>query len=210
MLEEVATRPGGGTTRLAIHGAGRPVLLAPGAGAGSDHPFMTGMRDRLVAAGFRVATFDYPYHEEGRKAPDRFERLVACHGAVYERVSAVTGQPPFLVGKSMGGRIGSHLGVRGPGWVFLGYPLVALGQKTPRDVSHLAGLGPMLFIQGERDALGPLPLIEKVVAGLVTATLEVVADADHGFRVPRRTGIDAPAMLDHLAVIVAAWLRSQR
>jgi hypothetical protein len=77
-------------------------------------------------------------------------------------------------------------------------------------MSHLSGLGPMLFVQGERDALAPLPLIEKVVAGLRSATLEVVADADHGFRVPRRTGIDASAMLDRLGAIVAVWLRGQR
>ncbi|HAX82597.1 MAG TPA: alpha/beta hydrolase [Actinobacteria bacterium] len=209
-LEDAAQYSGGKTTRIEIRGEGLPVLLAPGAGAGSDHPFMTGMRDRLVAAGFRVATFDYPYHAEGRRAPDRFERLVECHHAVYERVGALAGNAPFLVGKSMGGRIGSHLAVPAPGRVFLGYPLVAMGKQTPRDVSHLAGLGPMLFVQGERDAMAPLALIQTVVAGLEAATLEVVPDADHGFRVPRRTGIDAAAMLDHIGSIVASWMRSRR
>lgn len=209
LREENALRPDGKTTRVELRGSGHPVLLAPGAGAGSGHPFMAGMRDRLVAAGFQVATFDYPYQEEGRKAPDRIERLVECHLAVYERVCTVAGRQPFLVGKSMGGRVGSHLAVAAPGLVFLGYPLVAMGRATPRDVTHLAGLGPMLFIQGERDTLGPPALIEAVVAGLKAARLVVVPGADHGFRVPRRSGLDPSGMLDHLAVVITNWLRSR-
>ena len=208
MIDSVL-RPDGGTTSVEIVGAGWPVVLAHGAGAGREHPFMTGMRDRLAGAGFRVACFDYPYREEGRRAPGRFDPLVACHRAVYEHVAEGCGRPPFLVGKSMGGRIGSHLAVAAPGWVFLGYPLVPVGRTEPRDVSHLASLGAMLFVQGERDALAPIDLITAVVAGIATAELVAVADADHGFRVPRRAGIDAEGMLDHVATVVVAWLRQR-
>lgn len=168
---------------------------------------MVGMRRRLVDSGFTVASFDYPYREEGRKAPDRIERLLACHRVVYDQVVATFGDAPFLVGKSMGGRIGSHLAVASPGRVFLGYPLVPAGRTIPRDVSHLAGLGPLLFIQGARDALAPIALVSALVAGLPLAELEVIADADHGFRVPKRTGMGAEAVLDRIADRVAGWLQ---
>jgi predicted alpha/beta-hydrolase family hydrolase len=154
-----------------------------------------------------VACFDYPYREEGRRAPDRLDRLIACHRAVYEYVAATCDQPPFLVGKSMGGRVGSHLPVAASGWVFLGYPLVPVGKTEPRDVSHLAALGATLFVQGERDALAPIGLMTAVVAGLADADLVVVADADHGFHVPRRAGINAEGMFDHLATVIVPWLR---
>jgi len=168
---------------------------------------MVGMRQRLVDSGFAVAAFDYPYREEGRKAPDRFERLVACHRAVYDHLVGTLGEAPFLAGKSMGGRIGSHLAVASPGWVFLGYPLVPAGRTVVRDTSHLTAIGPMLFIQGARDSLAPLPLLSGVVTGLAHAELEVIADADHGFRVPKRTGLDSGAVLDDIAGRMAQWMR---
>ncbi len=171
---------------------------------------MVGIRQRLLDSGFTVATFDYPYREEGRKAPDRFERLIACHRAVFDRVTASLGAAPLLVGKSMGGRIGSHLAVAAPGWVFLGYPLVPAGRTVVRDTSHLAAIGPMLFVQGARDSLAPLELITPVVAGLPDADLEVIADADHGFRVAKRTGRDAAAVLDDISGRVTEWIRRSR
>ena len=191
-------RSDGGSTSVTVEGDGPALVLAHGAGAGQEHPFMVGMRRRLVDSSFTVASFDYPYREEGRKAPDRIERLLACHRVVYDQVVATVGDAPFLVGKSMGGRIGSHLAVASPGRVFLGYPLVPAGRSIPRDVSHLAGLGPMLFIQGARDALAPIALVSGLVAGLPLAELEVIVDADHGFRVPKRTGIGAEAVLDRI------------
>jgi predicted alpha/beta-hydrolase family hydrolase len=93
--------------------------------------------------------------------------------------------------------------------VFLGYPLVPMGRTEPRDVSHLGALGPLLFVQGERDALAPLPAIRAVVAGIPSATLEVIAEADHGFRVPRRTGVTPEQVLDRLAAVVIGWIRVQ-
>lgn len=170
---------------------------------------MVGTRQRLVDAGFTVAAFDYPYREDGRKAPDGVGRLVACHRAVYEHLVATLGETPFLVGKSMGGRIGSHLAVASPGWVFLGYPLVPAGRTVVRDTSHLAAIGPMLFVSGSRDSLAPLPLLSRVVGGLSNAELEVIADADHGFRVPKRTGLSPAAVLDDVAGRAAAWMRAR-
>ena len=92
---------------------GPAILLAHGAGAGQGHPFMAGLRSRLAAAGHPTLTFDYPYMEAGRKAPDRLPTLMACHRAVL-RGSVGTDGPIVLAGKSMGGRVGSHLAVEEP------------------------------------------------------------------------------------------------
>jgi predicted alpha/beta-hydrolase family hydrolase len=102
---------------------------------------MEGLRSRWGAAGFPTLTFDYPYMEAGRRAPDRLQRLVECHAAAFlrlsERVDAVV-----VAGKSMGGRVGGHF-VVGTGsaalaMVFLGYPLVPIGKAEPRDVDREA------------------------------------------------------------------------
>jgi len=184
------------------------IVLAHGAGAGQDHPFMAGMRERLAAA-HRVLTFDYPYIAEGRRAPDRMEVLLECHRAV--AASAAAGRL-VLGGKSMGGRMASHLdGVDSAALFFLGYPLVAIGKTEPRDTSHLDGnAAPMLFVQGERDRLGPPHLLESIVAGLPGAAMVVIPDADHGYRVPKRTGIGPVEVLDLLAETVTGWLAGIR
>jgi len=180
------------------------IVLAHGAGAGQRHPFMAGMRRRL-AASQRVITFDYPYIAEGRRAPDRMPVLLDCHRAVVEATDA---ERPILGGKSMGGRMASHL--EAPDAVaifFLGYPLVPIGKSEPRDTSHLDQLAaPMLFVQGERDRLGPPELLGPIVATLPGASMVVIPDADHSFKVPKRAGIDEGAMLDLLAATVVGWL----
>lgn len=187
-------------------GSGPPVVLAHGAGAGPDHPFLAGVATRMARAGFSVTTFAYPYVAEGRKAPDRFDRLVAAHTAVIEHVAA-RGVAPFLVGKSMGGRIGSHLDLATPGRVFFGYPLVPPGRSEPRDTSHLRG--PMLFIQGERDRLAPIELVRGVVGLLPEAELIVVPEADHSFAVPKRVGVEPGEMLDRITAAAVGWMQAR-
>lgn len=177
------------------------VLLAHGAGAGQRHPFMAGLRDRLGAAGLGTLTFDYPYVEAGRRAPDRMPRLLECHRAALGRL-ADRFDRVVVAGKSMGGRVGGHLAA-GEGdvhrVVFFGYPLVPAGRTEPRDTAHLGEIAaPMLFVQGERDRLAPLDAI-SALAGRLSARLEVVPEADHGFRVPKRTGLDEAAVLDRIA-----------
>lgn len=203
------------TALLAGPGEGKVgLLLAHGAGGGQRHPFMDGLRRRLGAVGFTTLTFDYPYMEAGRRAPDRPGRLLECHAAAFdrlaERVDAVV-----VAGKSMGGRVGGHFvaetGSAAMALVFWGYPLLRIGKSEPRDVSHLRSCRiPMLFIQGERDRMGPPEMIRRITDAAPHATLEVVADADHGFAVPKRTGLDREAILDSLMVTTTAFIESLR
>lgn len=186
------------------------VVLAHGAGAGRHHPFLAGLSRRLASGGLLVVRFDYPYAAEGRRAPDRLATLLAAHRAVVSALP-LAGRRLLLAGKSMGGRVGSHLhDVGAAGWVFLGYPLVAAGTQEPRDTAHLGALrSPLLFVQGERDRLAPLDLLAPIVGRLEHARLVVIPEADHSFRVPQRAGVTEGEMLDHLAKTILAWEPAQ-
>jgi uncharacterized protein len=199
------------TALLTGHGEGSvAVLLAHGAGAGQRHPFMAGMRSRLAGNGLSTMSFDYPYMEAERRAPDRLPRLLECHAAAFDRLTARF-DSVVVAGKSMGGRVGGHLvaAVRpgGAALVFYGYPLVPIGASQPRDASHLVGMQtPMLFIQGERDRMGPPDLIRPIANAATRAALTVVPDADHGFNVPKRTGLTPNDILDQLATETATFI----
>ena len=188
---------------------GTGVLLAHGAGAGPQHPFMAGMRNRLAALGMPTMTFDYPYLEAGRRAPDRPEILLACHRAALRRFRSSVDRV-VLAGKSMGGRMASHLaadGERCDGLVYYGYPLVPIGKSAARSTDHLHDIdAPMLFVSGARDRMAPLGLLEPIVDAVRRAELAVVADGDHSFRVPKRTGMSEADVLDHLAELTAGWV----
>jgi hypothetical protein len=187
-------------------GASTGILLAHGAGAGRSHPFMEGLRSRLAGAGFVIVAFDYPYMAAGRKAPDRLPTLVAAHEAAAAHLEGLVDRA-VLAGKSMGGRVGSHLSGfdRWPR-LFYGYPLVALGKTQPRDTAHLDRLiGGLLFVQGERDRMAPLDLLRPVVERL-DAALHVVPDADHSFKVPKRSGRTESDVLDELVMVTREWL----
>lgn len=202
------------TGRLAVPGevSGPAILLAHGAGAGQDHPFVEGLRDRLSAHGHPTLTFDYPYRGEGRRAPDRMPTLLACHRAALRRLASY-GWPVVLAGKSMGGRVASHVAAAEPGplgLVFYGYPLVSPSSGEVRATDHLLDAGrPMLFLTGSRDRLCPLDLLRPLVASLPRAVLEVVEDGDHSFAVPARSGMSTDDVLDRLAASTSRWIRSR-
>lgn len=166
-------------------------LFAPGAGAPSSHPWMQGWKKRLAELG-EVETFDYDYQREGRKRPDRLPQLIAAHRAALatarEKVASET--PVFLIGKSMGGRIGCHLALeeKVAGVICLGYPLCAMGDRTKLRDQVLLSLGmPVLFVQGTRDALCPLDLLEPIRARMTAPSqLHVVAEGDHSLGVTKR------------------------
>lgn len=169
----------------------RPLILfAPGAGAPSSHPWMQHWKRRLSELG-EVETFDYDYMRAGRKRPDSLMQLIAAHRTAL--ASARERYQPdltFLIGKSMGGRIGCHVSLeeKVDGLVCLGYPLCAMGDRTKLRDEILRALGtPILFIQGTRDALCPLDLLESVRTGMKASNLlYVVEGGDHSLRVPKR------------------------
>ena len=157
-------------------------LFAPGAGAPSSHPWMQRWKSRLGEIG-DVETFDYDYMREGRKRPDRLPQLIATHRAALAEVRAKTSGPIILIGKSMGGRIGCHVALEEKvnGVVCLGYPLCAMGDHSKLRDQVLRDLRtPILFVQGTRDALCPLDLLEAVRSEMTAPNfLHVVEAGDH-------------------------------
>src|SRR5437762_9559892 len=168
----------------------RLIVFAPGAGAPSSHPWMRNWKRLLAEIGV-VETFDYDYMRAGRKRPDPLPQLIAAHRAALE-AAREKHQPDstFLIGKSMGGRIGCHLSLeeKVDGLVCLGYPLCAMGDRTKlRDEVLRALKTPILFVQGTRDALCPLDLLERVRSEMKTQNvLHIVVGGDHSLRVPKR------------------------
>jgi predicted alpha/beta-hydrolase family hydrolase len=162
----------------------RPAFLfAPGAGAPSTSDWMAAWRTRLATLG-AVSAFDYPYMRAGRKSPDRLPVLIEAHREALAALRAKARSRIFLVGKSMGGRIGCHLALDAKepvaGLVCLGYPLRSAATGALRDEVLVALRKPVLFVQGTRDPLCPLDTLDEV-RGRMTApnTLEVVDGGDH-------------------------------
>lgn len=168
--------------------AGRDVafLLAPGAGAPSSHPRMQAIA-RLLGSLGPVVGLDYPYMREGRRRPDPLPVLIAAHRAALAALRDRHGGPIVLAGKSMGGRIGCHVALIEPveAVICLGYPLCGAGDRSKlRDRVLLDLRTPAMFVQGTRDPLCPLGLLEEVRARMsAPSRLCVVGDADHSLLV---------------------------
>jgi uncharacterized protein len=169
----------------------RPLILfAPGAGAPSSHPWMQSWKERLSEVG-DVETFEYEYMCEGRKRPDPLPKLIAAHREALHRArERHRAESTILVGKSMGGRVGCHVSLeeKVDGLVCLGYPLCAMGDRSKlRDEVLRALTTPILFVQGTRDSLCPLDLLERVRAEMKAPNfLHTVEGGDHSLRVPKR------------------------
>ncbi|HDL42104.1 MAG TPA: hypothetical protein ENG98_03740 [Actinobacteria bacterium] len=204
------------TARLVVPPDPLPVgiLLAHGAGAGQDHPFMVMMRDSLAAYGYPTMTFNYHYVERGSKAPDRAPKLLAVHRAAADRLATYC-DAVVLAGKSMGSRMGTHL-VGDDGWdaaavVSFGYPLVPIGKDTPRPTDHLRRIRcPQLYFAGTRDRLSPPALMARAIASVPAAGLVVVDGADDGFHVLKRSDRSDDDVLDELATTTTSWISALR
>lgn len=163
-------------------------LFAHGAGAPSSSPWMRRWRERLRALG-EVTAFDYPYMQAHRKMPDRMPKLIEAHRAELAKVRAeAAGAPIFLIGKSMGSRVGCHLSLEEPvaGLVCMGYPLVSGTSGAVRDEVLVALRTPILFVQGTHDTLCPLPRLEDVRARMTAPNwLYTVQDANHSLELPK-------------------------
>lgn len=164
-------------------------LFAPGAGAPSINPWMQKWKQYLLNIG-EVMLFDYDYMREGRKRPDPLPQLLAAHRqALGELRQKISGQV-FLIGKSMGGRIGCHVSLeeRVAGLICLGYPLCAMGDRTKLRDKVLRELQtPILFVQGTGDPLCPLDLLEQLRSEMQAPNeLYIVEGGDHSLRVPKK------------------------
>jgi predicted alpha/beta-hydrolase family hydrolase len=168
--------------------APRTIVFAPGAGAPSSSAWMRDWAARLSATGL-VLPFDYPYLLAGRRSPDRQPVLVAAHREAYERARADHSGSIVLAGKSMGARMGCHVAVEAEAkpaaLVCFGYPLVGQNGKL-RDEVLRALETPVLFIQGTRDPLCPLPRLEALLPELrAPHRLHVVDGGDHSLLVTK-------------------------
>jgi predicted alpha/beta-hydrolase family hydrolase len=171
------------------------LVLAHGAGAGMNHPFMENLADELAAAGVATLRYQFPYMEERRRVPDAPAVLTATVvAAVRAAAKEAPDLPLFAGGKSMGGRMTSQAAAQGPldgvrGLVFFGFPLHPPKRPSTKRADHLTKVTvPMLFLQGTRDDLADLGLLRPVCAKLgPLATLSVVQGADHSFHMLKRS-----------------------
>ena len=147
-------------------------------------------KERLQTIG-DVEIFDYAYTREHRKRPDPLPQLIAAHRkALSQARERHPAGSTILIGKSMGGRIGCHVSLteKVDGLICLGYPLCAMGNRAKlRDEVLRALTTPILFVQGTRDSLCPLDLLERVRTEMKTPNfLHVVEGGDHSLRAPKR------------------------
>jgi hypothetical protein len=171
-------------------------VFAHGAGAGITHPFMETFAAGLGERGVASLRYQFPYMEKGSRRPDSSAVAHATvRAATAEAELTCPGLPLIAGGKSFGGRMTSQAQAIAPlagvrGLAFLGFPLHPAGKPSSDRAKHLAELQvPMLFVQGTRDNLAELTLLEPVVASLgPSASLHLVREADHSFHVLVRSG----------------------
>jgi predicted alpha/beta-hydrolase family hydrolase len=163
-------------------------IFAPGAGAPSSHHWMRRWRDFLKTIGV-VWAFDYPYMVEGRKRPDPLPKLIAAHCEALALARQAHEGSVVLIGKSMGSRVGCHVALvkKAAAVVCLGYPLCAGGDPAKLRDKVLRELStPILFVQGTRDPLCPLDLLESVRGEMRAVNeLYIVEGGDHSLSVAK-------------------------
>lgn len=191
-------------------------VMAHGAGGGMAHPFMAAIADGLAARGIATLRYQFPYMEKGSKRPDAPKLAQATVRAAVAEASRRMPELALVAGgKSFGGRMTSQAqsvsplsGVRG--LAFLGFPLHPARTPSDERAVHLAAVRiPMLFLQGTRDELADLPLLQALAGRLgPCAKLELFEDADHSFHVPARTGRKDAQIRDEISDALADWIQS--
>jgi hypothetical protein len=212
---EIAPEDGAAVSALLIRPSQAKAcfVFAHGAGAGMSHPFMeavaTGLGERDIAS----LRYQFPYMEKGSKRPDAPAiAQAAVRAAVAEAARCCPGLLLIAGGKSFGGRMTSQAQARVPlagvdGLAFLGFPLHPSGKPSSDRAKHLSDVRvPMLFLQGTRDNLAELRLLEPVVESLgQTASLHRVKEADHSFHVLARSGRNDREVMSEILDAFAAW-----
>ena len=188
-------------------------VFAHGAGAGMEHAFMAAMAEALAERGVATLRYQFPSMERGSKRPDP-PRIahVAVRAAVAEAGRRLPKLSLFAGGKSFGGRMSSQAqaesampGVRG--LVFVGFPLHPAGKPSQERAAHLLQVDcRMLFLQGTRDELAELSLLQQVLKPLgERATLKIFDDADHSFHVRARSGQTDDQVREAMVEAMVRW-----
>ena len=189
-------------------------VFAPGAGAGMTHPFMETFATGLGERGIASLRYQFPYMEKSSRRPDPPAiAQAAVRAAVAEAGLSCPGLALIAGGKSFGGRMTSQAQAVAPlagvrGLAFLGFPLHPVGKPSSDRAKHLAEVHvPMLFMQGTRDKLAELTLMEPVVASLgPSASLHLVRDADHSFHVLARSGRNDREVMKEILDTFSTWI----
>jgi uncharacterized protein len=192
-------------------------VFAHGAGAGMEHGFMTSFANGLAERGIATLRYQFPYMEQGSKRPDAPKVAhAAVRAAVAQAAQCLPGLPLFAGGKSYGGRMTSQAQALSPlpgvrGLVFVGFPLHPAGKPADERATHLFEIDrPMLFLQGTRDELATLELLQPLIARLgERATLALFEDADHSFHVRARSGRTDGQTLEAMLDTVTGWARAR-
>ncbi len=189
-------------------------VFAHGAGAGMAHASMEATAAGLAARGIATLRYQFPYMEKGSKRPDPPAIAhAAVRAAIAQAARCCPTLPLFAGGRSFGGRMTSQAQAVAPlpgvrGLVFLSFPLHPAGKPSADRAKHLADVRiPMLFLQGTRDALAELNLLEPVVKGLGSlASLHLVREADHSFHVLARSGRNDREVMNEILDAFAGWV----
>ena len=190
------------------------LVLAHGAGAGMNHPFMSAVASGLAERGIATLRYQFPFMERGSKRVDA-PRLAqaAVRAAVALAAWQVPAVPLFAGGKSFGGRMSSQAQAIAPlpgvqGLVFFGFPLHPAKQPASARGDHLDDVAcRMLLLQGTRDDLAEIGLVEDLVRRLGSrATLTLIDDADHSFHVRAKSGRNDAQVLAQMLDTTAAWM----
>jgi predicted alpha/beta-hydrolase family hydrolase len=189
-------------------------VLAHGAGAGMNHPFMAAVAAELAQRGIATLRYQFPYMERGSKRPDPPQLAqAAVRAAVAAAAHAQPKLPLIAGGKSFGGRMTSQAQAAEPlpgvcGLAFLGFPLHPAGRPSQDRAKHLFDVKvPMLFLQGTRDTLAALDQLEPLCKEVGRrATLKLFQEADHSFHVPARTGRKDAEVRGEVLDTLAAWI----
>jgi predicted alpha/beta-hydrolase family hydrolase len=192
------------------------VILAHGAGNDMDHPLMVTMSEGLGREGYVTLRFNFPYREEGRRAPDPQQTLVMTWESVYRFLKQDTRSGAarvVAIGKSMGGRVASQMVAEGSlplsCLVFLGYPLHPPGKKDKLRDAHLYDIRiPMLFFAGTRDPLCNMAELEGVLSRLnAPAELEAIEGGDHSFRLRKGAPMPQQDVYNQVLHKTLSWLK---